>query len=73
MGLSLVAALRKAYRSRSAQKGLIIHSDQGGHYAGNAFRNLTNNKKAIQNMSRADNAHNNAFMKSCFSRFFKLF
>ena len=65
----VIAAFRKAYRSRSAKQGLIIHSDRGGQYAGNDFRKLIAGKKVVQSMSRADNAYDNAFMESCFSRF----
>ena len=65
----IIAAFKKAYQSRSPQQGLIIHSDRGGQYASNAFRKLIDGKKVIQSMSRADNAYDNAFMESCFSRF----
>ena len=65
----VIAAFKKAYQGRSAKQGLIIHSDRGGQYAGNAFRKLIADKKAIQSMSRADNAYDNAFMESCLSRF----
>jgi len=65
----VIAAFKKACQSRSAKEGLVIHADCGGHYAGNAFRKLILDKKAIQRMSRADNAYDNAFMESCFSRF----
>ena len=62
-------ALKKALQSRTAPKGLIVHSDRGGQYAGNAFRKLIASKEIIQSMSRADNPYDNAFMESCFSRF----
>lgn len=65
----VIAAFKKAYQSRSPKPGLIVHSDRGGQYAGNAFRKLIDGKKIIQSMSRADNAYDNAFMESCFSRF----
>lgn len=62
-------ALQKALQSRTLKEGLIIHSDRGGQYAGTKFRRLIENKKMAQSMSRADNAYDNAFMESCFSRF----
>jgi putative transposase len=65
----VMAAFKKACQNRSPPQGLIIHSDRGGQYAGNAFRKLIDGKKIIQSMSRADNAYDNAFMESCFSRF----
>lgn len=65
----VIAAFKKACQNRSPPHGLIIHSDRGGQYAGNAFRKLIAGKKIIQSMCRADNAYDNAFMESCFSRF----
>jgi transposase InsO family protein len=65
----VITAFKKAYQNRSTKPGVIIHSDRGGQYAGNAFRKLIHDKKAIQSMSRADNPYDNAFMESCFSRF----
>ena len=65
----VITAFKKAYQSRSAKQGLIIHSDRGGQYAGTAFRKLLSDKKAVQSMNRADNPYDNAFMESCFSRF----
>lgn len=62
-------AFKKALQSRTAPKGLIVHSDRGGQYAGNSFRKLIGSKEIIQSMSRADNPYDNAFMESCFSRF----
>jgi len=59
----IIAAFKKAYQSRSAKPGLIVHSDRGGQYVGNAFRKLIAGKKVIQSMSRADNAYDNAFME----------
>lgn len=65
----VIGAFKKACQSRCITEGLLIHSDRGGQYAGNAFRKLIHDKKAIQSMSRADNPYDNAFMESCFSRF----
>ena len=61
----IVAAFKKALNTRQIPKGLIVHSDRGGQYAGNIFRGIIGNKDMLQSMSRADNA----FMESCFSRF----
>ena len=59
----VITAFKKAYQSRSPQKGLLIHSDRGGQYAGNTFRKLLSDKQAVQSMSRADNPYDNAFME----------
>ncbi len=65
----IVAAFKKAINTREITKGVIIHSDRGGQYAGNIFRGIINNKDMLQSMSRADNHYDNAFMESYFSRF----
>lgn len=65
----IVTAFKKALASRSIAKGLIVHSDRGGQYAGNMFRKIISDKTILQSMSRADNPYDNAFMESCFSRF----
>ena len=64
----IIAAFRKGLMSRTGGKGLIVHSDRGGQYAGSAFRSIIRNKEILQSMSRADNPYDNAFMESCFSR-----
>ena len=65
----ITAAFKKALRKRKVQKGIIVHSDRGGQYAGNIFRKMITDSKMLQSMSRADNPYDNAFMESCFSRF----
>lgn len=62
-------ALQKALKTRRVKKGLLIHSDRGGQYAGTGFRAILTAGKFLQSMSRADNAYDNAFMESCFGRF----
>lgn len=64
----IVAAFKKALQSRAVPKGMIVHSDRGGQYAGSAFRALLMKRKISQSMSRADNVYDNNFMESCFSR-----
>lgn len=65
----ITAAFKKAFGSRKIKKGVIVHSDRGGQYAGNVFRKMIADKQILQSMSRADNPYDNAFMESCFSRF----
>ena len=65
----VVAALGQALSTRTVAQGMIAHSDRGGQYAGKVFRKLLDKRKIHQSMSRADNAYDNAFMESCFSRF----
>lgn len=65
----ITAAFKKALGVRKISAGLVIHSDRGGQYAGNVFRKMIDDNKALQSMSRADNPYDNAFMESRFSRF----
>ncbi|MEI6950525.1 IS3 family transposase, partial [Paraflavisolibacter sp. H34] len=65
----IIKAMKRALGSRTVPKGLIIHSDRGGQYAGKAFRKLLRDHGMIQSMSRADNPYDNAFMESHFNRF----
>lgn len=65
----VVEAFKKARNARHISKGLIVHSDRGGQYAGNHFRGIIDGQEILQSMSRADNPYDNAFMESCFSRF----
>ncbi len=66
----VVTAFKKALMSRrSDAKGLMVHTDRGGQYAGNGFRELIASGQMLQSMSRSDNPYDNAFMESCFSRF----
>jgi putative transposase len=65
----VLEAFKKAWSNRNATKGLIIHSDRGGQYAGNIFRKLLSSHKLLQSMSGVDNPYDNAFMESYFSRF----
>jgi putative transposase len=65
----VMEAFVKSWDGRKATKGLIIHSDRGGQYAGNKFRKLLNGRLSLQSMSGTDNPYDNAFMESYFSRF----
>jgi transposase InsO family protein len=65
----VVDSLKQAVHKRSPKKGLIIHSDRGGQYAGAAFKEVLTKHHCIQSMSGADNPYDNAFAESFFSRF----
>jgi len=62
----VLAPLRAAIADRRPGAGLIHHSDRGGQYAGRKYRQLLEQWKVSQSMSRADNCYDNAFMESCF-------
>jgi transposase InsO family protein len=65
----IIRALGKGLGWRKPAAGLIVHSDRGGQYVGNRFRKLLTQHHCLQSMSRADDAYDNAFAESFFSRF----
>lgn len=56
-----------AYYSRKLPKGLIFHSDQGGQYRSQEFRNLLLGHKARQSFSAPGVPYDNAPMESFFA------
>ena len=48
--------------------GLIVHSDQGGQYVGNAYKALLREGKAQLSHSRQDECYDNAQVESLWSR-----
>jgi putative transposase len=59
-------ALAHAIRDRQPAAGLVHHSDRGGQYASQAYREVLRRAEFRQSMSRAANCYDNAFMESCF-------
>lgn len=51
---------------RKIIKSLMIHSDQGGHFTSDKFRNLLKSYGIKQSMSRRGNCHDNAPIESFF-------
>ena len=62
----VLAALREAIALRHPRAGLIHHTDRGGQYAANRYRQVLARAEICQSMSRSDNCYDNAFMESCF-------
>lgn len=62
----VLAALQSAIACRSPGVELIHHTDRGGQYAGQAYRQVLARARMRQSMSRAGNCYDNAFMESCF-------
>jgi transposase InsO family protein len=62
----VLVALRGAIALCGPEAELIHHSDRGGQYAGNAYRQVLARAGMRQSMSRADHCYDNAFMESCF-------
>ena len=65
----VVGSLKQAMHKRSPDKGLIVHPDRGGQYAGAEFKEALAKHHCIQSMSGADNPYDNAYAESFFSRF----
>lgn len=65
----VVEAMEKAIVRRRPATGLIVHSDRGGQYASNAFRELLKQHGDEQSMSRRAESYDNAYAESLFSRY----
>ena len=63
-----INALQKAINQRKLAKDLIIHTDGGGQYSSNRFRQLLKAYDFKQSMTRKDNHYDNAMGESFFSR-----
>ena len=64
-----INALQKGINRKKLPKGLIIHSDGGGQYAGERFKKLLQMHEFQSSMTRKDNHYDNAMGESLFSRF----
>lgn len=62
----VLGALRRAIQERQPGAGLIHHSDRGGQYASQRYRDMLRRSKMPQSMNAAKNCYDNAFMESCF-------
>lgn len=65
----VINSLRQALYKRSPTAGVVVHSDRGGQYASDNFKELLNNHGCMQSMSGPDNPYDNAHAESFFSRF----
>lgn len=48
--------------------GLLVHSDRGGQYCGNAYRRLLHHHQAVPSQSRRGECYDNAQAESLWSR-----
>ena len=62
----VIAALKQAIKARQPLPDLIHHTDRGGQYASNRYRQILRRAQMQQSMSRAGDCYDNAFMESCF-------
>jgi len=63
---TVIAAFKKAIKSRPIEPGLMFHSDRGSQYASKEFRKLLASEKCIQSMSRKGDCWDNAVAESFF-------
>jgi putative transposase len=62
-----LSALRMALKRRRPDAGLLHHSDQGGQYSSNDYRQLLIGHKITASMSRRGNCWDNAVAESFFA------
>lgn len=66
---TVLPAIRMANRNRPFSEGMIFHSDRGVQYACKKTRNVLNDLKVQQSMSRKGNCWDNAVAESFFKSF----
>jgi len=56
----LTSALQRAFWAQPPTPGLLVHSDRGGQYCGNAYRQLLHAHEAVRSQSRRGDCYDNA-------------
>ena len=64
----VTSALQRAFWSQPPTPGLLVHSDRGGQYCGNAYRQLLHDHQALRSQSRRGDCYDNAQAESLWSR-----
>jgi len=64
----VISSLQRALLAQRPAPGLIVHSDRGGQYVGNAYKTLLRNAKAQLSHSRRGECYDNALPGSLWSR-----
>lgn len=64
----VTSALQRALLAQRPAPGLIVHSDRGGQYVGNAYKTLLRDAKAHLSHSRRGECYDNAQAESLWSR-----
>lgn len=64
----VIATLKQAIKARQPTPQLVHHTDRGGQYASQKYRQLLTRAQVLQSMSRAGDCYDNAFMESCFGK-----
>ena len=64
----VTTALQRGFLSQPPTPGLLVHSDRGGQYCGNAYRQLLRDHEALRSQSRRGDCYDNAQAESLWSR-----
>ena len=64
----VTSALQRALLAQRPPPGLVVHSDQGGQYVGNAYKALLRDAQARLSHSRRGESYDNAQAESLWSR-----
>ncbi|HEX8426409.1 IS3 family transposase [Hymenobacter sp.] len=64
----VTSALQRAFWSQPFTPELLVHSDRGGQYGGNAYRQLLHDHQALRSRSRRGDCYDNAQAESLWSR-----
>ena len=65
----VTTALQRAFLAQPPTPELVVHSDRGGQYCGNAYRTLLHQHGAVRSQSRRGECYDNAQAESLWSRF----
>ncbi len=60
----VTTALQRALLAQDPAPGLVVHSDRGGQYCGNAYRALLYEHGAMRSQSRRGDCYDNAQAES---------
>ena len=60
--------MQRALLTQAPTPGLVVHSDRGGQYCGNAYRALIHEHGALRSQSRRGYCYGNAQAESLWSR-----
>ena len=64
----ITIALQRAFWAQPPTPGLLVHSDRGGQYCGNGYRQLLRDHQALRSQSRRGDCYDNAQAESLWSR-----
>ncbi len=65
----VTSALQRAFWAQPRTPNLVVHSDRGGQYCGNAYRALLHEHGCLRSQSRRGECYDNAQAESLWSRF----